>query len=288
MPVDRAGLGMNEKATKKPRKNHEKITSKNVTSNEKSSEYTSGTSHFYCNTPPICIAVSLLLVGCKEREILSALLPFVSQYAAHLYCNTLPMLYRSAFGKILMVVSIILYDWTTGVPDNGNEWRKFRTVPRLYPLRPLFCTSFNRGGNRSGFRLPGAGGGSFPLYGGTFARSYSVSIVVTGMFPTNAKKTTQKTSFFLFPYRPPKLQGRRRNPNPNFLVQISSGGVHAKGWGPKNSVCPSKPREAKVFGGISRDFAGISRNCLKSLRKCLCSIFWSLSDAVSAMAPPVA
>ena len=25
------------------------------------------------------------------------------------------------------------YDWTTGVPDNGNEWRKFRAVPRLYP-----------------------------------------------------------------------------------------------------------------------------------------------------------
>ena len=29
------------------------------------------------------------------------------------------------------------YDWTTGVPDNGNDWRKFRVVPRLYPLRPL-------------------------------------------------------------------------------------------------------------------------------------------------------
>ena len=43
------------------------------------------------------------------------------------------------------------------------------------PCVPLFCTSFNRGGNRSAFRLPGAGGGSFPLYGGTFARSYSVS-----------------------------------------------------------------------------------------------------------------
>ena len=27
-----------------------------------------------------------------------------------------------------------------------------------------------------------------------------------------------------------------------------------KGWGPKSSVCPSKPREAKLFGGISRDF----------------------------------
>ena len=31
------------------------------------------------------------------------------------------------------------YDWTTGVPDNGNDWRKFRAVPRSYPLRfPCF------------------------------------------------------------------------------------------------------------------------------------------------------
>ena len=43
------------------------------------------------------------------------------------------------------------------------------------PCVPLFCTSFNRVGNKERFRLPGAGGGSFPLYGGTFARSYSVS-----------------------------------------------------------------------------------------------------------------
>ena len=33
---------------------------------------------------------------------------------------------------------------------------------------PLFSTSFNKGGNRRG------GWGSFPLCGGTFARSYSV------------------------------------------------------------------------------------------------------------------
>ena len=45
------------------------------------------------------------------------------------------------------------------------------------PCVPWFCTSFNRVGNKERFRLPGAGGGSFPLYGGTFARSYSVSIV---------------------------------------------------------------------------------------------------------------
>ena len=57
-------------------------------------------------------------------------------------------------------------------------------------------------------------------------------------------------------------QGRKRNPNLNFLVRISSGGVgvfHVKGWGPKSSVCPSKPRETKLFGGIFRDLAGISR-----------------------------
>ena len=45
------------------------------------------------------------------------------------------------------------------------------------PCVLLLSTLFNRGGNRRAFRLPGAGGGSFPLYGGTFARSYSVSNV---------------------------------------------------------------------------------------------------------------
>ena len=43
------------------------------------------------------------------------------------------------------------------------------------PCVPLFCTLFSRDGNRRAFSLPGAGGGSFPLCGGTFARSYSVS-----------------------------------------------------------------------------------------------------------------
>ena len=47
-----------------------------------------------------------------------------------------------------------------------------------------------------------------------------------------------------------------------------------KGWGPKRSVCPSKPGKSNFLGGISRDFAGISRRCPKSLRKkSLCSSF---------------
>ena len=53
-----------------------------------------------------------------------------------------------------------------------------------------------------------------------------------------------------------------------------------KGWGPKSSVCPSKPRESNFFGGISRDFAGTSRKRPKSLRKkCLGSILVPYSRA---------
>ena len=55
------------------------------------------------------------------------------------------------------------------------------------------------------------------------------------------------------------LREEKRNPDPNFAVRISSGGVgvfHVKGWGPKSWVCPSKPRETKLFGGICRDLPG--------------------------------
>ena len=44
------------------------------------------------------------------------------------------------------------YDWTTGAPDNGNEWRKFRVVPRSHPL---FVHCFSGDRYRRVFRLPG-------------------------------------------------------------------------------------------------------------------------------------
>ena len=53
------------------------------------------------------------------------------------------------------------YDWTTGVPDNGNVWRKCRVVPRACPSYPLICAYFHRVGNKERFRLPGAGGEHF-------------------------------------------------------------------------------------------------------------------------------
>ena len=61
----------------------------------------------------------------------------------------------------------------------------------------------------------------------------------------------------------------RQETNPNFLVQISSDGVgvfHVKGWGPKSSVCPSKPRETKLFGGIQARKGTININVLVRLR----------------------
>ena len=64
----------------------------------------------YRNTPPICIAIRLQFVPqcfwcpygglrSEEREILSVLLPFVSQYASHLYCNTPPIRIAVLLGK---------------------------------------------------------------------------------------------------------------------------------------------------------------------------------------------
>ena len=50
-------------------------------------------------------------------------------------------------------------------------------------------------------------------------------------------------------------QARKTNPNLNFQARRFSGGVgvfHTKGWGPKSSVCPSKPGN-QTFG---RDIPG--------------------------------
>ena len=65
-------------------------------------------------------------------------------------------------------------------------------------------------------------------------------------------------------------QGRKKEPKSKlFLVRISSGGAgvfHVKGWGSKSLACTSKPRETKLFGGISRDFAGYPGGARKALK----------------------
>ena len=53
---------------------------------------------------------------------------------------------------------------------------------------------------------------------------------------------------------------------------VGVGVFHVNGWGPKSSICPSKPGKSNFFGGISRDFAGISRRCWKVWEKSLCLI----------------
>ena len=69
-----------------------------------------------------------------------------------------PLTQKSSFKSNLTSLFHGQYDWTTGAPENGNEWRKFGAVPRSHPLRPLRCTLFNRGGNRRASGLPGEGG----------------------------------------------------------------------------------------------------------------------------------
>ena len=48
------------------------------------------------------------------------------------------------------------YDWTTGAPHDGNEWKKYRVVPRAHPSRTLLYVYFSRSGSKERFSFPGA------------------------------------------------------------------------------------------------------------------------------------
>ena len=63
------------------------------------------TPNFYGNTPPVCIAGPSWLLSLEEKGNPTVQLPFVLQYASHLYGSTLPAshLYGSTFEKILGV-----------------------------------------------------------------------------------------------------------------------------------------------------------------------------------------
>ena len=48
------------------------------------------------------------------------------------------------------------YDWTTGEPRDGNEWKKCRVVPRAHTSRTLLYAYFKRSGSKGPFSFPGA------------------------------------------------------------------------------------------------------------------------------------
>ena len=48
------------------------------------------------------------------------------------------------------------YDWTTGAPHDGNEWKKYRVIPRAHPSRTLVYAYFNRSRSKELFSFPGA------------------------------------------------------------------------------------------------------------------------------------
>ena len=99
------------------------------------------------------------------------------------------------------------FDWTIGVLNNANEWRKFYIVPRSHPLRPLFCALFNRVGNRRAYRPAGEGWGSFPLHGGTFILCLQKVLGPGG--PKGRKKVSKRV---LLGHRGPRIFGGRGDP----------------------------------------------------------------------------
>ena len=141
------------------------------------------------------------------------------------------------------------YDWTTRVPDNGNEWRKFPVVPRLTSCVPLFCSSFHLGGNRRAFRLLGEGGDHFhctvePSPGHIRCRIWQTLGATPG--PRNVPGTNR-----ICPWdKPTSSPGTR----PGFLLL----------WHNGSPVCPrDKPRF--VPGRNPGTKHGRKRLCVKSL-----------------------
>ena len=57
----------------------------------------------------------------------------LDSFAAIFWFIFLPCMWGLGFSKIGD-----RYDWTTGVPDIGNDWRKVRVIPRPHPLSPSF------------------------------------------------------------------------------------------------------------------------------------------------------
>ena len=105
------------------------------------------------------------------------------------------------------------YDWTTGVPDNGNEWRKFRAIARLAPPGvPLFLHCLIRVETEGLVRLPGAGGDHFhctvepsPSHIRCRLLSYSEFFRVQGVLAS-----VHRIAAFAFAMAIPRCQWRHR------------------------------------------------------------------------------
>ena len=89
-----------------------------------------------------------------------------------------------------------------------------------------------------------------------------------GGFPAEIAEKMPATIKLAQPYPAPELRAeiflipaRKKSTNPSFRVRIFSGGVwvfHMKGWGPKSSVCPSKPGNQT----LGRDIPGFCLDIL--------------------------
>ena len=89
------------------------------------------------------------------------------------------LLNRNCFGidSVTFLCLMDRYDWTTGAPRDGNEWKKYRAVPRVHPSRALLYACFNRSGSKEPFSFPGATWDRFRCTVEPLARSDSVTFL---------------------------------------------------------------------------------------------------------------
>ena len=97
----------------------------------------------------------------------------------------------------------------------------------------------------------------------------------------DSEESCREATFYFLPlnrltFRWFDLSGKKKNPNQNFLVRISSGGVgvfHVRGGRQKVRYVLRNPGKANFLAGYPGICAGIYRGCPKGLRKKgLCSI----------------
>ena len=84
------------------------------------------------------------------------------------------------------------YDWTTGVPDNGNDWRKFRVRPRAPLTSPCFVLCLVGVETEGLLGHQGRAGDHFHCTV-DLTRSYSVSILRPQVMPNNNPRSPRKT-----------------------------------------------------------------------------------------------
>ena len=164
------------------------------------------------------------------------------------------------------------------LPGSARKvWEKNVWVHFLAPKRLCSeCSSLCTGKNTILFKIITRIKLLFSNYLGRYSYSFrarqELISLQTQTFESNLPRTP--------PWRC-KDQERKKEPKPKLLspdiFSWDGGAFHVKGWGPKSSVCPSKPRESNLFW---RDIPGFCRDIPEAPEK-----VWEKNVWVQFLAP---